>query len=395
MLVIAVEEAEPGMKLAMSVVHPEHPEQELLKPGFILDRAVLWRLQAMKVPYIYVDYPDLSELDKHLMPYLSPARQKIYNQIKYTIAAVQHASHLTVTFTDYYVATRELVLTLMQTGEHPIYLDLLSGSLGVDAISHATAVAQLSVTMGLRLEQYLIRERSRLPARHAREVVNLGVGAMLHDIGKTRLASDVQALDALCPIEDESKRIAWQAHPAIGADMLRHGVEASAIAAVAHHHQHFDGTGFPVMHRTGHAPKGRVASQIHVYARIILAADLYDHLTIVPGFKRRRWPVEILHILRTQYWEWLDPHILEMLPRIIPPFPPGTRVTLSDQTIAVVTVMDPSEPYYPTVQRIVDGRMKLAGDPIKLSAQSELRIRSLGGVNVEQMVPEPSAAFAT
>ena len=44
---------------------------------------------------------------------------------------------------------------------------------------------------------------------------------------------------------------------------------------------------------------------------------MYDHLTVVQGYKRRRWPVEILHILRTQYWEWLDPHIVEMLPRIM------------------------------------------------------------------------------
>lgn len=392
MLLIAVEEAEAGMKLAMSVVHPEHPDQELLRPGFILEKAVLTRLRQMEVGFIYVDYPDLGDLDKHLEPYLSPARQTIYNQIKQTIAAVQQQARPTVTFTDYYIATRELVLTVMQQGDYPVYLDLISHSMGLDAVEHATAVAQLSITLGIRLEQYLIRQRSRLAMKHAREVVNLGVGAMLHDVGKAKLAEDLQTCSGVNPPEDPSALIEWEAHPQIGADMLRHGIEASAVATVAQHHQHYDGSGFPAVPHRGTLPKPREGRDIHVFARILLAADLYDRLSVDPQARKKRWPVEILHLMQTQYWGWMDPQVAAMLPKVIPPFPPGTRVTLTDGTRAIVTVIDPDQPYWPTVRRVVDGKLKLAEESIPLSRESGLYIKRMGGIDVEPFLPMAAEA---
>ena len=385
MLVVPIDEAEPGMKLVMSVVHPEHPDQELLRPGYMLDRAVLSKLRALEVPVLYVDYPDLAELDRLLDAHLSPARQVIYSQIKQTIHAVQHQSRPTVTFADYYSATRELILTLMRQGDHPIYLDILSGSLGMNAVAHATAVAQLSLTLGIRLEQYLVQQRSRLPSKHAREVINLGVGAMLHDLGKAKLPAQLQQYTGDSEPEEEEARKTWQAHPEIGAEIVRQGVEASATAAIRQHHQYYDGSGFPASSRDGAAPAPQAGDRIHVFARIILAADLYDGLTIGPD-KRRRWPIEILHLMRTRFAARIDPHILAFMPEVIPPLPPGTRVTLSDGTTAIVTVLDKDEPYFPTVKRIVDGKMKLAEEPTKLDPSTGPHVVRLGSLNVEPMI---------
>jgi HD-GYP domain-containing protein (c-di-GMP phosphodiesterase class II) len=304
---------------------------------------------------------------------------------------VQRTARPTVTFPDYYSATRELVLTLLQSGDHPIYLDLLSG-IGGDAVSHATAVSQLALTLGIRLEQYLINQRKRLPPKHAREVVNLGVAAMLHDIGKSRLPPELQSRSGIDVPEDPSQRAEWESHVTIGADLLRHGIEPSAVAAVAHHHQHFDGSGFPSWQRQGILGRPPQGTEIHVFARILLVADMYDRLTLTEH--GRRWPVEILHLLRTRYSAWIDPVILQMLPKVVPPFPPGSRVTLSDGSRGIVIKSDPDNPYWPVVRRMVDDKMKLAEEVTRTGKDTGLAIRELSGVNVEKFVPAPEKAAA-
>lgn len=391
MLVLPVEEAKPGMKLVMTVTHPEQPDQELLRPGFILDEPVLRKLRNLGVPFVYVDYPDLADLDRHLLPHLSPARQTVYGHIKNTIAAVQKTARPTVTFPDYYVAMRELVITLLQQGQHPLYMDILSTRLGGDEVSHATTVAQLAVTLGIRLEQYLIRQRSRLPPKHAREVVNLGVAGMLHDIGKAKLPEHLRHYTELNPPEKDADLREWQAHARVGHEMICRGIEPSAAATVAQHHQHFDGSGFPAIPRRDGAPTPMSGCDIHVFARILVAANLYDRLTIAND-GRRRPPVEILHLMRTQYASWVDPQILVVMPLVIPPFPPGSRITLSDGSLAVVIATNPDDPHRPLVKRLGDDHWTLQGQAICLAKETSLSIRALEGLVVEQMVPQAAAA---
>src|SRR5438105_13402609 len=113
-LIVPIEEAQPGMKLAMHVSHPEQPDHDLLKAGYLLDLKVIGRLRALAIPCVYVDYPGLEDLDRHLAPYLSPARQELYTQIKETITSVEKKTRPSVGFADYYATTRQLIITLLQ-----------------------------------------------------------------------------------------------------------------------------------------------------------------------------------------------------------------------------------------------------------------------------------------
>src|SRR5690606_25116182 len=149
-----------------------------LKAGYTMDERVLERLRELGVPFLYVDYPGLEDVDKLLMPALSPARQQMYQQIRKTITAVERTAQPTDTFPDHYAVTRELVLTLMQRGALPVYTDMMSGSLGNEEVAQASAVAPVSLPLGSKLEQDLSNRRKRLAPAHAREVVNLGVGGM-------------------------------------------------------------------------------------------------------------------------------------------------------------------------------------------------------------------------
>jgi HD-GYP domain-containing protein (c-di-GMP phosphodiesterase class II) len=397
-LIVPLEEARAGMKLAATVTHPEQPDQDLLKAGFELRDDVVARLRQMGVESVYVDYPDLADLDRHMAAYLSPARATVYKQIRDTISAVQKTAKPTVAFPDYYAATRELVITLLQQGQNAIYLDHMSGKLGANAVAHATAVAHLSLMLGLKLESYLISQRSRLAPSHARETVNLGVAGMLHDIGVASLSPAARRLSRVNPPSaDEPAAVLaeWRTHPQVGYDMVRGGIESSAASAVLHHHQHFDGSGFPgsAPATAGGEPQN-AGQRIHIFPRILAVADLYDRLTVGAGGLRRQ-NVEILHLMRTTYAGWLDPEIMKVVPGVIPPFPPGMKVTLSDGTDAVTVGLRVDKPYRPTVKRIVDAEaMELAHETIELADHPDLHVAKIGGLAVSGMVPEPTGAAA-
>jgi hypothetical protein len=388
MLIVPLPEAKAGMKLAAAVLHPEQPDQTLLKPGFTLDQRVLTRLEELGVDVIYVDYPDLAELDAILLPSLSPAHAKLYTQIKSTVAAVQKTAQPTVGFADYYGTIRELVITVMQRGQHAVFLDLMAGRLGADSVSHAAAVSHLSLILGVRLQRYLIEQRSRLSVQHAAEVVNLGVAGMLHDVGKAKLSKAVQACGTLDPPEDDALRAEWETHPQIAYDMIRGGVESSAAVAVLQHHQHFDGTGFPALPARDGA-RGRLdGTRIHIFARILCAADLFDRLANDTRRNARRANVEVLHLMRTHYAHWLDPHVFAAFTAAVPPFVPGTKVGLSDGSSAVVVGLNVDDPYYPPVRRVLENGDALEKEKLALASLDAPQIVSIGRLNVSQFVPE-------
>lgn len=365
MLIVPIEEARSGMKLAAPVLHPDSVEQELLRAGYVLEEPVLARLSAMGVPVLYVDYPDLSALDAHLAAYLSPARQAVYCQIKQAIADVQRQTRPAIAYAAYCAATRELVQTLLTQGKHPVYLEQMARR-NVDAVAHAAAVSHLSLMLGLKLETYLINERSRLPPMLARDVVNLGVAGMLHDLGLASLPAALAAHIGPEPPEEPDERKQWQLHPRVAYETVRGEIAPSAAGAVLQHHQHFDGSGFPPVRSTdGLGPLS--GHRIHVFARILFCADLYDRLATSPPGERRRNNMEILHLMRTKYAGWCDPQIVRVLESVAPPYPPGSRVRLSDGTSAVVIDIGNGKPTQPVVRRLGEDRWTLVGEPLDLS----------------------------
>lgn len=393
MLILPVEEARVGMVLAAPVTHPMHPDQELLKTGYVLAEEVIAKLRELGVTYIYVDYPGLDDLDRHLAANLSPARQKIYSQIKETIIANQKRVRPAVSYIDYYAATRELVLTLMSQGEHPVYLEHML-RLGTDAVAHATAVAHLSLLLGIKLERYLIEQRQDLPAKHAREVVNLGVAGMLHDMGKLALPEHLQHHTVVRPPADPDDLHIWQSHSYKGYERIRRGVEPSAAAAVLHHHQRWDGAGFPVMTRRNRKQYIPSQHQIHIFARIIAVADLYDRLATRMRSPRRRPNLLVLHALRKRYASWCDPVVLQTLHAIAPPFPPGSILRLNDDTSAVVIDVDPEQPYLPIVRRIIGPDLQLASDRLDLRQPGSPRVTHVGRMPVTNLLPEQAPCAA-
>jgi HD-GYP domain-containing protein (c-di-GMP phosphodiesterase class II) len=299
-----------------------------------------------------------------------------------TMTSFQHNAEPTVNFHDYTDAIRDFVTTLLVNGRNPIFLDEMSARLGDDSVRHAMAVAHLALVMGIKLESYLITQRQRLSTVQARDVVSLGVAGMLHDVGKARLPVPLRHLNALNLPPDPAVRAEWENHVRIGYGMVRDEVEVTAAAAILNHHQHFDGTGFPPL-----PDLPQSGERIHIFARILLAADLYDRLSMTPDGKQRRSNLEILHLMQVHHAKILDPQVAATLPQVVPPFPPGSRVTLSDGRKGIVLDLDPVDPYRPKLRLVGADGWTLTADTIALIECPELRIMDVGGVTVEELTP--------
>jgi HD-GYP domain-containing protein (c-di-GMP phosphodiesterase class II) len=231
---------------------------------------------------------------------------------------------------------------------------------------------------------YLRLQRSALPADVAENTSELGVGALLHDVGKLQMPDDMQAKSILDP---EAEWPEYRTHVNAGYEQAREHVSVVAANTILNHHQRFDGSGFPK--RKPRRPSERAAPlagrQIHVFSRILAVVDAFDHL-LGPGGKPVPTIVAIHGLKQPRFDGWFDPVVTEILLRLVPPFQVGSLVTLSDGKQAVVVYNRPDAPCRPTV-RVVRGRIGQAGAraearQLDLRMCRDLEIAAVDGVDV-------------
>jgi HD-GYP domain-containing protein (c-di-GMP phosphodiesterase class II) len=361
------------MKLAIAVKHPENPSQDLLRAGFTLEDTILARMRAMGISMVYVEYPALECIDKHLAVQLSPSQQVLYKQISTAIGSIQKRTRPAISYRDYCDITQDMVSTILTQGQNPLYLGQMARQ-GGDAVGHASSVAHLALLMGIKLDQYLIEQRPRLAPNRAKDIVNLGVAGMLHDLGVSSLPEHLwRYSDADPPQKDEDLR-EWRTHSELAYELVRNDVEPSAAAAVYQHHQHFDGSGFPERTDMDGSTRTMAGQNIHVFARILMVANLFDRLSTPVHGGRRRPNAEVHNLLRTKYTTWCDPAILRVLLTVAPAYPPGCRLSLSDGSRAIVTDVNPLFPLKPIVRRLAEDNWTLLGGDIDLSASGSPEI---------------------
>ncbi len=126
---------------------------------------------------------------------------------------------------------------------------------------------------GQRVARYarLIAKAMDLPAA---EVDAVGEAALLHDLGKIGIPDHILTKPSRLTIEEFTE---VQKHPVAAADIL-HSIPPLRrhAMAVRHHHEHFDGSGYP---------DGLRGTQIPLAARIIAVADTFDALTTQRSYR--------------------------------------------------------------------------------------------------------------
>lgn len=128
--------------------------------------------------------------------------------------------------------------------------------------------------------------------------------APMHDIGKIATPDRILLKPGKL---DRDEFIEMQKHPEIGFDILKGSkrpiLQAAAIIS-QQHHEKYDGTGYP---------NGLKEEEIHIFARIVAVADVFDALTHKRCYKDA-WPIkQVEEFLRTASGTHLDPEIVSVM----------------------------------------------------------------------------------
>lgn len=392
MLRVGLDQAKPGMTLALPVYHPLRHDTCLLAAGVDLDQRTIARLREIGLTDAWIRYPGVELIDTYLSPSIIEAQATMTHNVRAALDTVAQDQHARLEFAQYRAAVASLMTELVASPRAMMFIQEMV-TRDQPALAHASNVCMMSLLLGLKLDGYLIVERSRLAAGVARDVTDLGVGGMMHDIGMLRL--DPATLRRWNTTQDESDPV-WREHVRVGYEMIQGAVGPAAAAAVLHHHQRFDGTGFPQRRLLDGRDEPVAGSDIHVFARIIAAADLFDrlrHAQHSPGGEEVRTPaipvVRALNLLRQpEYAGRIDPMVFKALLAVVPAYAPGTIVKLSNGRTCVVTDWFPEDPCRPECQEIGD----VARDFDRAGFQGErFVLRQTPGLEVVEAEGQPVA----
>ena len=142
------------------------------------------------------------------------------------------------------------------------------------------------------------------------EIEDLRKAASIHDVGK--VAVPIEILRKPGELTDEERR-QMEKHPVVGEAMVtRLGVHPIADA-VRHHHERWDGRGYP---------DGLAGADIPIYSRIITVADTFDAVTSARSYRSAASRDRAISILEAERGKQFDPEIVDAfiatLPRTAP-----------------------------------------------------------------------------
>ena len=139
------------------------------------------------------------------------------------------------------------------------------------------------------------------------------------------------------------------------------GATESVLDVCLHHHERFDGTGYP--HRLA-------GDQISLFARMGAVCDVYDAITSNRPYKSGWDPSESL--ARMASWKGhFDPTIFQAFVRSLGIYPTGSLVRLQSQLVAIVVEQNPGSLVLPVVKAFfsLKSQMPVAPRRIDLAAK--------------------------
>ncbi|MBF0456466.1 MAG: HD-GYP domain-containing protein [Nitrospirae bacterium] len=179
---------------------------------------------------------------------------------------------------------------------------------------HSVSVCVLMVSLGHSLD--ISRE----------EIDQIGVGALLHDIGKVKVNQDILNKPGRLT-DDEFGKI--KDHVTFGYEILKQipSIPEPALIVTHQHHERFDGTGYPNKLR---------GDGLSVYGQMASVVDVYDALTSDRCYHKGMQSTDALR----KIFEWsqfhFNPSIVQHFIRCVGVYPIGTLVRLDNHRLGVV-----------------------------------------------------------
>jgi len=159
------------------------------------------------------------------------------------------------------------------------------------------------------------------------DILNIGVAAMFHDIGKLYISRKL--LHKTGQLTDqEFSRV--KSHTQLGAEMMLKYVDSLGILPVVvsfEHHLKYDSSGYPRL---------PLLRKQHIASSIVAICDVYDALSQRRGYKQDYSPDVVYNIMNKDKGNSFDPDLLDKFFKVMGLWPIGAVVVLNDGSIALV-----------------------------------------------------------
>lgn len=338
---IDIDKVETGSRLARSVYNSNG--QTLLSQGTLLSSDFIERLKELGFSSVYIEdgFIDDVSLDNLIS---EETRNQAVACVKEVMANIR--SEQTFQACKVKKVVSDIVEELLVNGKMMMNLSDIR-SFDDYTFFHSVNVTVLSITIGMTL--FYPRQK----------LLDLGLGVLLHDVGKTQIPLGI--LNKPGKLTDEEFGFV-QKHTWFGFEILRNHPEIKITSShvALQHHERIDGSGYP---------RQLKGNDILEYARISAIADVYDAL-VHDRCYRRKLPIhKVYEYFVEQTNSQFDSHFLDRFIQKIALYPQGTKVLLNDGRSGFV-IKQSDVPTRPLVRLFWQHGQELA-KPVELNLQDE------------------------
>ncbi len=232
-------------------------------------------------------------------------------------------------------SAQDMVQSIIRNPDAMVWMSQLKDRNEYVAI-HCVNVCTLSVAFGRHL------------GLSEGELFHLGLGALLHDLGKLRIPNDILNKPGKLT-RDEFK--VMQSHPEQGKNLLMSSgtIPDTSLEVAYTHHERMDGRGYP---------RGLKAHQLNLFTKIVAIVDVYDALTSDRVYHDGMSCEDALG----KIYEWgardLDAELVEHFIQAIGLFPVGCQLELTDGQVGMVMEPNRLMPRRPKVLVLLDSKKR-------------------------------------
>ncbi len=230
---------------------------------------------------------------------------------------------------------------------------------------HSVRVCILALTFGRHLEM-------------TREELNyLGIGALLHDVGKMKVPNEI--LNKKGKLTDEEFEI-MKSHVPLGVEVLEKspGIPRIAIEVAANHHERYGGGGYA---------GGRKGDSIGVFGMIGGVVDCYDAITSDRSYHKGMTAYDAL----SKMYQWRNtafhPGLIEQFIQCMGVYPIGSIVELSTGAIGVVATVNRERRLKPRVALVLNSDKQHYDQVRVVDLMQEEKRNPKGAPDIKKVIP--------
>lgn len=330
--------------------------QTLLNSGVSLNDKMIKRLKNKGISYVYIEdsfTDDIYVEDTIQGKTRTKALKTIQDNFKTISAQMSLGKSVDIDkLSPSFSRIVKSILTEIQTNTEAI--SMLSEVISYDSyvFQHSLNVTVYSVALGQKV------------GLNQSELQDLGLGAMLHDLGK--MGVPLEILNKSGKLTEEEFDLI-KSHASLGFEMLRKSFTLSLLTAhcAYQHHERLDGSGYP---------RNLEGDDIHYYAKIIGIADVFDAVTSNRVYRQAMLPHEGLELLYSGVDTLFDKKLVDSFAKTVAIYPVGLEVKLSNGKKGIIAKVNPQLPTRPLIRVLKDEHQRSTEMDIDLAVELNVTI---------------------